>query len=152
MCPLHKELSARKELRTLVCVTGQHRDMLDRVLDRFRVTPDFDLDVMGTGQTPSEVTARVLLRLPPLLLRERPDLLLVHGDTATAQAAALAAFHAKIPVGHVEAGLRTYDMSSPFPEEYTAARSRLLPHITLRRPNAHGTIFCAREYRRRACL
>lgn len=119
MCPLVKELKSRPEhFETLVCVTGQHREMLDQVLEVFSVKPDFDLSIMREGQTLFDVTGQILARLQPLLEVERPDLVLVHGDTTTSFAAALAAFYLQIPIGHVEAGLRTNNMSSPFPEEF----------------------------------
>ncbi len=118
MCPLVNELKRREALRTLVCVTAQHRQMLDRALETFGVVPDFDLDVMTHGQTLKDVTEKVLRGVSTLLELEKADLVLVHGDTTTAFAASLAAFYEKIPVGHVEAGLRTYDLSAPFPEEF----------------------------------
>lgn len=118
MCPLWHELRRRTGLATSVCVTGQHRGMLDGVLSAFSVVPDYDLAVMREGQTPSGVTQRVLSGLERVLDEMRPHVVLVHGDTTTAFAAALSAFYRRIPVGHVEAGLRTYDLSSPFPEEF----------------------------------
>ena len=118
MCPLVKELKSRPQFHTLVCVTGQHRQMLRQVLDAFCVEPDYDLAVMKAGQTLFDVTDSVLLGIRDVLERERPELVLVHGDTTTAFAAALACFYLKIPVGHVEAGLRTYNIHSPYPEEF----------------------------------
>lgn len=118
LCPLVRELKRRTAFETLVCSTGQHRAMLDSALSAFSVKPDFDMDVMRTGQTLSDVTARILKRTDELLVAERPDLVLVQGDTTTAFAGALAAFHRKIPVGHVEAGLRTHRIRDPFPEEF----------------------------------
>lgn len=119
MCPLVNELRSRPaEFETLVCVTGQHREMLDQVLGAFGVEPDFDLAVMRPGQTLFDVTCDVLERLKPVLEAERPDCVLVHGDTTTSFAAALACFYLRIPVGHVEAGLRTRDLYSPWPEEF----------------------------------
>lgn len=118
MCPLVKELKCRPELDTKVCVTGQHREMLDQVLHAFEVEPDYDLKIMHSGQSLFDVTIRVLENLRPILEEEKPDIVLVHGDTSTAFAAALTCFYLQIPVGHVEAGLRTYDTSSPFPEEF----------------------------------
>ncbi len=118
MCPLVKELRKRQGMRVPVCVTGQHREMLDSVLRIFDVSPDYDLDVMEAGQTLCDVTARILRRLPPILDRTMPDTVLVHGDTATAFATALVCFYRGIRIGHVEAGLRTYDMRRPFPEEF----------------------------------
>lgn len=118
MCPLVKELQSRKGIKTLVCVTGQHREMLRQVLEIFEVTPDYDLDIMQSGQTLFDVTNRVMSNLKPILESERPDVVLVHGDTSTTFAAGLAAFYLNIPVGHVEAGLRTYNLQSPYPEEF----------------------------------
>lgn len=119
MCPVVKALQARGDVfQTRVCVTGQHREMLAQVLDAFGVTPDYDLAVMQPGQTLFDITSRVLLGMREILEREQPDAVLVHGDTTTTFAAALACFYAGIPVGHVEAGLRTYDIRSPYPEEF----------------------------------
>lgn len=118
MCPLVKELYTRREIRTIVCVTGQHRKMLDQVLETFRVRPDYDLAIMKEKQTLFDVTAAVLGSLQAVLEREKPDVVLVHGDTSTSFSAALACFYLHIPVGHVEAGLRTWNMESPFPEEF----------------------------------
>lgn len=117
MCPLVLELQRREEIESLVCVTAQHREMLDSVLTLFGVTPDYDLDVMRPGQTLSGLTSRVLEGLGAVLNEAKPDLVLVHGDTTTTFTSALAAFYEKIAVGHVEAGLRTHDKYSPFPEE-----------------------------------
>lgn len=117
MCPLVKELAGRTEFESIVCVTAQHREMLDSVLSCFDVTPDYDLDIMEKGQTVEGITAKVLEKLTPVLMSVKPDAVLVHGDTTTAFASALAAFYRQIPVGHVEAGLRTGDKYSPFPEE-----------------------------------
>ena len=117
LCPLVRELRGRGRHEILVCSTGQHRAMLDSALEAFGVKPDFDMDVMRTGQTLSDVTARILQRTDELLEAEKPDLVLVQGDTTTAFAAALAAFHRRIRIGHVEAGLRTHQIHSPFPEE-----------------------------------
>lgn len=118
MCPLVNELKKRPQIQTLVCVTGQHRQMLDQVLDAFRIVPDYDLSIMKEGQTLFDVTTAVLNRMKEVLEKEKPDTVLVHGDTSTAFSAALACFYLQIPVGHVEAGLRTYNLSSPFPEEF----------------------------------
>lgn len=118
MCPVVKELKKRTDIHTLVCVSGQHREMLDQVLEVFGVVPDYDLSIMQAGQTLSEITEKILKGMKSVLLQTKPDLVLVHGDTTTAYAAALAAFYLNIPIGHVEAGLRTYDMKSPFPEEF----------------------------------
>ncbi len=118
MCPLVKELKRRNtEFETIVCVTGQHREMLDQVLHIFDVVPNYDLNIMQQGQDLTDITSRVLTGMRDLLCNVRPDVVLVHGDTTTSAAAALAAFYQQIPVGHVEAGLRTRDIYSPWPEE-----------------------------------
>ena len=118
MCPLVKEFQRRpEEFNTVVCVTGQHREMLDQVLQIFDVHPDFDLNIMKQGQDLTDVTARVLTGIRDVFKECRPDVVLVHGDTTTSMAGALAAFYAQIPVGHVEAGLRTHNIYSPWPEE-----------------------------------
>lgn len=118
MCPLVNELKKHTEVfETLVCVTGQHREMLDQVLHIFEVTPDYDLNIMKQGQDLYDVTARVLVGMRDVLKEVQPDVVLVHGDTTTSTAAALAAFYQQIPVGHVEAGLRTHNIYSPWPEE-----------------------------------
>lgn len=118
MCPLVKEFQKhRDEFKTVVCVTGQHREMLDQVLTIFDVKPDYDLNIMKQGQDLYDVTARVLTGMRDVFKTCRPDVLLVHGDTTTSTAAALAAFYQQIPVGHVEAGLRTHNIYSPWPEE-----------------------------------
>lgn len=119
MCPLVNELKRRPEqFDTIVCVTGQHREMLDQVLRVFDVQPNYDLAIMKPGQTLFDVTSDVLLRIKTVFENEKPDLVLVHGDTTTSFAAALAAFYLQIPVGHVEAGLRTNNLYSPWPEEF----------------------------------
>ncbi len=118
MCPLALELYSRDNVQTVVCVTGQHREMLDGVLSDFGVTPDYDLHIMQKGQTLFDVTQKVLDGMREVLLKEKPDVVLVHGDTSTTFACALACFYMQIPVGHVEAGLRTYNIDSPFPEEF----------------------------------
>lgn len=118
MAPLVKEFQKYSEkFQTIVCVTGQHRQMLDQVLSLFEITPDYDLDIMKQGQDLYDVTSRVLLGLRDVLKEAQPDVVLVHGDTSTSTAAALAAFYQQIPVGHVEAGLRTHNLLSPWPEE-----------------------------------
>ena len=118
MAPLVKEFQQRPgEFQTIVCVTGQHREMLDQVLHIFEITPDYDLNIMKQGQDLYDVTARVLLGMRDVLKEVQPDVVLVHGDTTTSTAAALAAFYQQIPVGHVEAGLRTHNIYSPWPEE-----------------------------------
>lgn len=117
MAPLVKELENRKEIKSIVCVTAQHREMLDQVLNIFKIKPDYDLNIMKQGQSLSEITSRVLLGLEEIIKKEEPNIILVHGDTTTTFAGALAAFYNKVDIGHVEAGLRTYDKYSPFPEE-----------------------------------
>lgn len=118
MCPLVNELKKHKNLETKVCVTGQHRQMLDQVLKVFHVNPDYDLSIMKEKQTLFDVTTNILDSIKEILEKEKPDTVLVHGDTSTTFATALACFYLQIPVGHVEAGLRTYDIYSPFPEEF----------------------------------
>ena len=118
MCPLVNELKGRKSIETIVCVTGQHRQMLDQVLEAFQVVPDYDLSIMKDRQTLFDVTTNILTRIKEVLETEKPDVVLVHGDTSTTFVTALACFYLQIPVGHVEAGLRTYDIYSPFPEEF----------------------------------
>lgn len=118
MCPLVKELKARDAFKTIVCVTGQHRQMLDQVMKAFDVKADYDLSVMKNQQTLSDVTVNILNSIGCVLEDEKPDVVLVHGDTSTTFASALACFYKQIPVGHVEAGLRTYNMYSPYPEEF----------------------------------
>lgn len=117
MCPLILELKKHTDIDCRVCLTGQHREMLKQVMKAFRITEDYNLDIMKTGQTLTSITTDVLEKMESVLKSERPDLVLVHGDTTTSYAAALAAFYQQIPVGHVEAGLRTGDIYSPFPEE-----------------------------------
>ena len=118
MCPLVNELKTRKEIETAVCVTGQHRQMLDQVLEAFSVVPDYDLSVMKDRQTLFDVTTNILNRIREVLETVRPDVVLVHGDTSTTFVTALACYYLQIPVGHVEAGLRTYNIYSPYPEEF----------------------------------
>ncbi|MGL5576089.1 MAG: non-hydrolyzing UDP-N-acetylglucosamine 2-epimerase [Sarcina sp.] len=117
MAPLVKELEKREEIEAKVCVTAQHREMLDQVLELFEITPDFDLDIMKTRQSLTGITNRILEGLEELFLKEKPDMILVHGDTTTTFSSGLAAFYQQIKVGHVEAGLRTFDKYFPFPEE-----------------------------------
>lgn len=118
MCPLVKELKTREELETIVCVTGQHREMLEQVLTAFHVEPDYDLAIMKEKQTLFDVTISILEKIKSVMEEVKPDVVLVHGDTTTTFATALAAFYLQIPVGHVEAGLRTYNIYSPYPEEF----------------------------------
>lgn len=118
MCPLVTELKKRKSLEVIVCVTGQHRQMLDQVLNTFKVVPDYDLSVMKQGQTLFDITTGILMKIKEVLESTAPDIVLVHGDTSTTFVTALACFYLQIPVGHVEAGLRTYNIHSPYPEEF----------------------------------
>ena len=118
ICPLIQELRQRPSLRTVVCVTAQHRQMLDQVLEAFRIVPDYDLNIMKDRQTLFDLTVNILSAVREVLEKERPDVVLVHGDTSTAFVSSLACFYLGIPVGHVEAGLRTYNLQSPFPEEF----------------------------------
>ena len=152
MCPLVKELQKHPEdFETIVCVTGQHREMLDQVLKIFEVTPDFDLNIMKQGQDLTDVTSRVLTGMRDVFKECRPDVVLVHGDTTTSMAAAMAAFYQQIPVGHIEAGLRTHNMLSPWPEEMNRqVTGRIadfnfsptpLSEQNLKEEKAHGQIF-----------
>ena len=118
MCPLVNELKSRKNIETVVCVTGQHRQMLDQVLEAFNVVPDYDLSIMKAGQTLFDITTNILNRIGDVLDEVKPDVVLVHGDTSTTFVTALACFYKQVPVGHVEAGLRTYNIYSPYPEEF----------------------------------
>jgi len=127
MAPLVKELEKRKEIECIVCVTAQHREMLDQVLNIFAIKPKYDLNIMKTGQTLTEITARVLTGLDEIIKKEQPNIILVHGDTTTTFAGALAAFYNQVDIGHVEAGLRTWDKYSPFPEE---ANRQMVDRIT----------------------
>ena len=152
MCPLVKEFQKHTdEFKTIVCVTGQHREMLDQVLKIFDVTPDYDLNIMKQGQDLTDVTVRILSGLRDVFKEIRPDIVLVHGDTTTSMAAALAAFYAQIPVGHVEAGLRTHNIYSPWPEEMNRQiTGRIatynfsptpLSEANLKKENIHGDIY-----------
>ena len=118
MCPLVNELKSRESLETIVCVTGQHRQMLDQVLNAFNVNPDYDLSIMKERQTLFDITTNILEKIKEVIEEVNPDVVLVHGDTSTTFVTALACFYLQIPVGHVEAGLRTYNLYSPFPEEF----------------------------------
>lgn len=118
MCPLVNELKTRENIKTVVCVTGQHRQMLDMALDTFKVVPDYDLSIMKAGQTLFDITTNILNRIGEVLDEVKPDVVLVHGDTSTTFVTALACFYKQISVGHVEAGLRTYNIYSPYPEEF----------------------------------
>ena len=117
MAPLVKELKKSKEIKTIVCVTAQHREMLDQVLNTFEIKPDYDLNIMKQGQTLTDITTRAITGLEDVIKEVKPDIVLVHGDTTTTFAGALAAFYNQVSIGHVEAGLRTYDKYSPYPEE-----------------------------------
>lgn len=117
MCPLVKELEQAKNIQSIVCLTGQHKEMLQQVIDIFGTKVDYNLNIMKPAQTLTTITSSILEGMEPILIKEKPDIVLVHGDTTTSFAVALAAFYQQIPVGHVEAGLRTYDKYSPFPEE-----------------------------------
>lgn len=118
MCPLVKELKTRKNIEVKVCVTGQHREMLQQVLDCFQVIPDYNLEIMQDKQTLFDITTNIISKIKPVLEKEMPDVVLVHGDTTTTFVTSLCAFYRQIPVGHVEAGLRTYNIYSPYPEEF----------------------------------
>ncbi len=118
MCPVVKALQAEKRFKTCVCVTGQHREMLDQVLEAFSVVPDYDLEIMKESQNLFDITTSILDSIRSVLMKEKPEICLVHGDTSTTFVTALACFYLDIPVGHVEAGLRTYNLKSPFPEEF----------------------------------
>lgn len=118
MCPLVNELKSHDEFEVIVCVTGQHKEMLDQVLNVFDVVPDYNLDIMKPKQSLTQITTNILIGIEEVLQKEKPDVVLVHGDTTTTFSTALASFYNEIPVGHVEAGLRTYNMRSPFPEEF----------------------------------
>lgn len=152
MCPLANELKAREGVNTVVCVTGQHRQMLDQVLDAFSIVPDYDLSIMKEKQTLFDITTNILNRIKSVLEEVRPDVVLVHGDTSTTFVTALACFYMQIPVGHVEAGLRTYNIYSPWPEEfnrqavsivakYNFAPTELSKENLLREGRDEGSIF-----------
>jgi UDP-N-acetylglucosamine 2-epimerase (non-hydrolysing) len=129
LCPLIRELKSRPGFQVRVCVTGQHRQLLDSVLESFGVVPDWDLSVMQSQQTLADLNQRVLQGLQPVLEAEKPDLVLVQGDTTTAFAGALASFYRKLPVGHIEAGLRTFDVYSPYPEEFNRRAISLMAQV-----------------------
>ncbi|MBQ3066053.1 MAG: UDP-N-acetylglucosamine 2-epimerase (non-hydrolyzing) [Clostridia bacterium] len=152
MCPLVNELKSRDTLKTVVCVTGQHRQMLDQVLDAFGVVPDYDLSIMKEKQTLFDITTNILERIRSVLQEVQPDVVLVHGDTSTTFVTSLACFYMQIPIGHVEAGLRTYNIYSPYPEEfnrqavsiiakYHFAPTELSKENLLREGHDEGTIF-----------
>lgn len=129
MCPVVLALKARRDLQTLVCATGQHKEMLKQVLDAFSIVPDYDLAIMKERQTLFDITRNILGSIGEVLEREKPDLVLVHGDTTTTFASALACFYLQIPVGHVEAGLRTHDLYAPFPEEFNRKATSIVTEL-----------------------
>lgn len=151
MCPLVKELEKDDRIESVVCLTGQHREMLQQVLDIFRIQVKYNLDIMQPRQTLTTITASILTKIESVLQEERPDIVLVHGDTSTSFVAALAAFYQQIPVGHVEAGLRTYDKYSPFPEEMNRSLTGRIAELhfaptqsnknNLERENITGNVF-----------
>ena len=151
MCPLVKELESREEVESLVCVTAQHREMLDQMLAAFDVQPQFDLDIMEKQQTLTTITSKATLGLEKVLQEVKPDIVLVHGDTTTTFAAALAAFYNRVPIGHVEAGLRSFDLQSPYPEEANRRLVGVMADVhfsptvnnaeNLRRENVQAPIF-----------
>ena len=134
MAPLIKETGQSRSLGIEICVTGQHREMLDQVLKLFDICPDYDLNIMQPGQDLYDITSRILINLRDILQQSKPDLVLVHGDTTTSMAAALAAFYQQIPVGHIEAGLRTHQPYNPWPEEMNRQITALSPAIRLSMP------------------
>lgn len=129
MAPLVNELKSRENIETVVCVTAQHREMLDQVLHTFEITPDYDLDIMKQGQTLVDITTRALQKLDEVIKESKPDIVLVHGDTTTTLVGSMAAFYNQVKVGHVEAGLRTYDKYSPFPEEANRQMTGIISDI-----------------------
>ena len=151
MCPLVKELESREEIESIVCVTAQHREMLDQMLAAFDVKPQYDLNIMEKKQTLSTITSKAILGLEDVLKEVKPDIVLVHGDTTTTFSAALAAFYNHVPIGHVEAGLRSYDIQSPYPEEANRRLVGVLADIhfsptgnnaeNLRRENNQAPVF-----------
>ncbi len=141
MCPLVNELKSRKSMEVQVCVTGQHRQMLDQVLEAFSVVPDYDLSIMKDRQTLFDVATNILNRIGEVLTKERPDVVLVHGDTSTTFVTALACFYLQIPVVHVEAGLRTYNIYSPYPEEFNRQDVSIISSIILLPQSCLNKIF-----------
>ena len=129
MCPLVNELKKHKEIETIVCVTAQHRQMLDQVLEIFDITPNYDLNIMQSGQTLTGITTRALEGLEKVILEAKPDIVLVHGDTTTSFAGSLAAYYAQVKVGHVEAGLRTFNKYFPFPPNFACFKAILLSNV-----------------------
>ena len=149
MCPLVNELKKRPGIRTMVCVSGQHREMLDAVLRAFDVVPDYDLAIMKDRQTLFDITVNVLERIRAVLEEVEPDVVLVHGDTSTTFVTALACFYLQIPVGHVEAGLRTYNIYSPYPEEFNRQAVSVMCQVQFRPHRALAGESSARGQRRR---
>jgi len=129
MCPVVQAIEKNEYLEGKVCITGQHREMLDQVIQTFKIKVDYDLNIMKPNQNLSTITSEIILKLGEIYEKERPDIVLVHGDTTTSFAAALAAFYHRIPIGHVEAGLRTYDMNSPYPEEFNRQAVDLMTEL-----------------------
>ena len=151
MCPLVNELKTRKGLKTVVCVTGQHREMLTQVLDAFHVEPDYDLSIMKDKQTLFDITANILTGIKSVIEEVKPDVVLVHGDTSTTFVTALACFYLQVPVGHVEAGLRTYDIYSPFPEEFNRQAVSIVSRYNFA-PTQKAKDNLLREGRDAACI
>ena len=142
MCPVVKELDQRKGITSIVCLTGQHEEMLNQVVEIFKIKVNYSLHIMRKNQTLSNITSEIVIRLDDIMKKERPDMVLVHGDTSSAFAAALSAFYHHIPIGHVEAGLRTYDMQSPYPEEFNRQAVDLITDL----------FFAPTEYARKQLL
>ncbi len=149
MMPVVRELRARPGIEQIVCVTGQHRHMLDQVFAAFGERPDIDLDIMAPNQTLADITSRVLVRMGEVLAQEKPDIVLVHGDTTTAMATALAAFYARVAIGHVEAGLRSFDLQRPWPEEFNRVAIDAIADL-LFAPTTSSATNLAQEYNRRS--
>ena len=152
MCPLVNELKTRKELETVVCVTGQHRQMLDQVLEAFQVEPDYDLSIMKDRQTLFDVTTNILNKIKEVLEKEKPNVVLVHGDTSTTFVTALACFYLQIPVGHVEAGLRTYNIYSPYPEEFNRQAVSIISQFNFAPTELLRIIFLKKEKKKKQFL
>jgi UDP-N-acetylglucosamine 2-epimerase (non-hydrolysing) len=149
MMPVIREIRTRPRLDQIVCVTGQHRQMLDQVFTVFGERPDIDLDIMTPGQTLADITAKIIVRMGEVIAREKPDLVLVHGDTTTAMAAAIAAFYARVRIGHVEAGLRSFDLDRPWPEEFNRVAIDAMADL-LFAPTEKSASNLREEYNRRA--
>ncbi|MDP9097047.1 MAG: UDP-N-acetylglucosamine 2-epimerase (non-hydrolyzing) [Pseudomonadota bacterium] len=151
MMPVVRELRTRSGIEQIVCVTGQHRHLLDQVFSAFGEQPDIDLQLMSPGQTLSDITARIVIGMSETLARERPDVVLVHGDTTTAMATALAAFYAHVPIGHVEAGLRSFDFRQPWPEEFNRVTIDSVASL-LFAPTERSASNLKQEYNCRGCV